>query len=217
MMTNSQIHKLGKKLRKNPTEEDLKRLDEFRRTYDEIDNKANSLVRELLEKQKGYNYTPRKRKTQQSIIAKLRRSPNMALYSMQDVAGCRIVLEGGISSANKIIAILDEGFTQSDWEVEVKERNKDGYRATHIIVKQKKKCFEIQIRTFAQNVWANIIEQLCDESNSLKYGGSEGEQELMKKLVDLSDKFCKLDKQSFNIVVDYQEEIRKEIEYVLSN
>ncbi len=216
-MTNSQIHKLGKKLRKNPTEEDLKRLDEFRRTYDEIDNKANSLVQELLEEQKGYNYTPRKRKTQQSIIAKLRRSPNMALYNMQDVAGCRIVLEGELSFANKIIAILEKGFSQSSWEVEVKERDKDGYRATHIIVKQEKKCFEIQVRTFAQNVWANIVEQLCDESNSLKYGGSEGEQELMKKLVDLSERFCKLDKQSFNVLADYHEEIKKEIEDVLSN
>ncbi len=225
-MTNSQIKKLGKRLRKDseayPTDEDLKLLDEFRQTYDDIDEKAGAIIKGFLESEKGHKcvFTPRKRKTPQSIIDKLKRSPNMALYNMQDIAGGRIVLEDNTDDIKNIKEMLVQAFAQYDLDIlndDIKERNKHGYRAIHIIVKDNKKCYEIQLRTFAQDIWANLVEELCDKSNSLKYGGTKQEQPLIKKLQELSDSFFEIDQKTFDTFDNYQEKIAQEIQNVLSD
>ncbi len=100
--------------------------------------------------------------------------------------------------------------------LEIKDRHSHGYRAIHIIVKCDIKFYEIQLRTFAQDIWANIIENQADETNSLKYGGSPKEQALMKKLIILSDKFYEIDQQNFDNIQDYTKQIEKEIKDVLS-
>ncbi len=225
-MTNSQIKKLGERLRKNPedypTDDDLKLLDEFRHTYDVIDEKVGAIIKTFIESQKDLKcfFTPRKRKTPQSIIDKLKRPPSTVLYKMQDIAGGRIVVENSSKYVNKIKEMLVQAFAQHGLDIsndDIKERNKHGYRAIHIIVRDDKKCYEIQLRTFAQDVWANLIERLCDESNSLKYGGTKKEQPRMEKLKELSERFFEIDQRSFDSFDTYREEIKKEIQNVLSN
>ncbi len=223
-MTNNQIKKLGERLRKNPypTVEDLNLLDEFRHTYDAIDEKVGAIIKKFIKSQKSLKcfFTPRKRKTPQSIIDKLKRPPSTVLYKMQDIAGSRIVVENTGQYVNKIKEILVQAFAQRGLCIpddDIKERNKHGYRAIHIIVRDDKKCYEIQLRTFAQDIWANLVERLCDKSNSLKYGGTEEEQPLMEKLKKLSDRFFEIDKKNFNNFDNYREEIEQEIQNVLSN
>ncbi len=217
-LSNSQITKLGDRLRNgNINDDDLVMLDDFRKTFENIELQCYKVVNNVLNDEKLLKITQRKRKTQQSIIDKLRREKRLRLPQMQDIAGCRIVINGGLQMAEKINTLLTEAFDEQEWKLQSKERQSHGYRAIHIIVQKDKKYYEIQLRTYAQDIWANIIESQADETNSLKYGGSEDEQMLMKKLMLLSDKFFEIDNKNFNNFNDYESEIKKEINNVLSN
>ena len=182
-LSNSQITKLGDRLRSGDfSEADLAMLDVFRQTFSEVDEQAYLLIQSTLASITGWTSTKRKRKTQQSIVDKLRRQPKLRLPQMQDIAGCRIVIEGGSQVADTLGSLLTGAFEPPQWEIERKERHAHGYRATHIIAKKGQKFYEIQLRTYAQDVWANLVESLSDENNTLKYGGNDQEQALMSQL-----------------------------------
>lgn len=218
-LSNSQITKLGDRLRQGIIgAEDLILLDEFRQTFGELDNQAYPIIQHALSNKAGCTLTKRKRKTQQSIVDKLIRQPKLRLPQMQDIAGCRIVVQGGSQAVQQINALLVDAFVSHEWQVESKNRNAVGYQAIHIIVKADKKYYEIQLRTYAQDVWANIIESLCDEKNTLKYGGTEQEQPLMQQLKNLAEHFNSIDKQAHTAdFTHYQQQIEEAIRHVLSN
>jgi GTP pyrophosphokinase len=224
-LSNTQITKLGERLRDSDlSEDDLAVLDAFRQTYSEVDERAYQIIRDAIASLTDLTVTKRKRKTQQSIVDKLRRQPNLRLPQMQDIAGCRIVVQGGIQHAQSIDALLAGAFGQRQWEIESKDRHADGYRALHIIARSNnmadRKFYEIQLRTYAQDVWANLVERLSDEKNTLKYGGSEQEQEqdLMKKLKNLAEHFLKIDQSADQVTFNrYQQQIEEAIRHVLSH
>lgn len=217
-LSNSQITKLGDRLRGDFCEADLSMLDEFRQTYSEIDEQAYQLIQSTLASTTGWTGTKRKRKTQQSIVDKLRRQPKLRLPQMQDIAGCRIVIQGGSQLADALGSLLTGAFESQQWDIERKERHAHGYRATHIIAKNSQKFYEIQLRTYAQDVWANLIERLSDENNTLKYGGSAQEQELMSRLSVLAGYFSEIDQNAHQVVFEvYQQQIEKAIRHVLSH
>jgi ppGpp synthetase/RelA/SpoT-type nucleotidyltranferase len=218
-LSNSQITKLGDRLRNGVlVEEDLKMLDAFRQTFSKVDEQVYKNIHDSLRSCKNLTITKRKRKTQQSIVDKLKRQPKLRLPQMQDVAGCRIVVQGGIQAQQNINTILLDGFVQNKWQVESKDRNAIGYYATHIIVKAENKFYEIQVRTFAQDIWANIVESKSDENNTLKYGGSEEEQPLMYLLKTLAEHFNKIDQEAHQVDFNsYQLQIQEAIKDVLSH
>lgn len=219
VLSNSQITKLGERLRAgNLSEDDLELLDAFRQTFSEVDDHAYQIIRDTLLSCTDLTVTKRKRKTQQSIVDKLRRQPQLRLPQMQDIAGCRIVIQGGTQRAEHINALLANAFCLPQWEIESKDRHADGYRAIHIIVKTAQKFYEIQIRTYAQDVWANLVESLSDEKNTLKYGGSEQEQGLIIKLNALAEHFTDIDQNAHQMTFGrYQQKIEEAIRHVLSH
>ena len=157
-LSNSQITKLGDRLRIGDfSEADFTVLDEFRQTYSDIDEQAYQLIQSTLASTTGWTSTKRKRKTQQSIVDKLRRQPRLRLPQMQDIAGCRIVIQGGSQVADTIGSLLTGAFELLQWDIERKDRQAHGYRAIHIIVKRNQKFYEIQLRTYAQDIWANLL------------------------------------------------------------
>ena len=215
-----QIKRLGERLRESHpiTNDDLALLDEFRQTFSDIDKKAYTIIQQALAGADGWTCTKRKRKTQQSIVAKLSRLPKLRLPRMQDIAGCRIVLESGIEQANKLNNLLLNAFKQQEWQVEDKERHQYGYRAIHVIVKLDKKYYEIQLRTYAQDIWANLVEKMSDDKNTLKYGGNEQEQVVADKLRQLSESFISIDENAHNVSLEkYQQQIEEAIRHVLSD
>jgi len=218
--TVGQIKRLGERLRESHpiTKDDLALLDEFRQTFSDIDKKAYSIIQQALAGSDGWICTKRKRKTQQSIVAKLSRLPKLRLPRMQDIAGCRIVLESGIEQANNLNNLLLKAFKEQEWQVEGKERNADGYRAIHVIVKLDKKYYEIQLRTYAQDIWANLVESMSDDKNTLKYGGTEKEKEVMDKLRQLSEAFITIDANAHHVSLEkYKQQIEEAIRHVLSD
>lgn len=218
-LSNSQITKLGDRLRSGDfSDADLAMLDAFRQTYSEMDEQAYQLIQSTLAPITGWTSTKRKRKTQQSIVEKLRRQPQLRLPQMQDIAGCRIVIEGGSQKANTLSDLLIGGFEPLEWSIERKDRHAHGYKALHIIAKKGQKFYEIQLRTYAQDVWANLVESLSDESNSLKYGGSDQEQALISQLQNLSERFFEIDQSAHQVPFEeYQQQIQDAIRHVLSH
>lgn len=218
-LSNSLITQLGDRLRSGDfSEGDLAILDEFRKTYSEIDELAYQLIQGTLASSAGWTSTKRKRKTQQSIVDKLRRQSKLRLPQMQDIAGCRIVVEGGSQVADAISSLLTGAFEPLQWKTERKERDGHGYRATHIIVKNGQKFYEIQLRTYAQDVWANLVESLSNEKNTLKYGGSDQEESLMSVLITLAERFSEIDQDAHQVVFEtYRQQIEDAIRHVLSH
>lgn len=219
VLSNSQLTKLGDRLRRNDIrDDDLKALDAFRQTFSDIDQQAYGIIQDVLKPYDNLVVTKRKRKTQQSIVDKLRRQEKLRLPQMQDIAGCRIVLYHGIQQAQQINSVLTDKFEQFQWETQSKNRHVTGYRAIHIITKSDKKFYEIQLRTFAQDFWANLVESASDKDNTLKYGGNEQEQPLIKKLNILAEHFNSIDEQAHLVSVeDYQQQIQEVIVNVLSH
>ncbi|MCV6612213.1 MAG: hypothetical protein OIF55_15680 [Amphritea sp.] len=219
MLSNTQVTQLGERLRANTAEQgDLARLDDFRQMHSRIDEQAYKIIQDALAIRNDLVITKRKRKTQQSIVDKLRRQKHLRLPQMQDIAGCRIVLQGGAQYAEKIDTILMGAFRQNGWQVESKRRHAYGYRAIHIVAKQDKKFYEVQLRTFAQDVWANLIERASDKQNTLKYGGTAQEQPLIIQLEKLAERFAEIDQQADTMLfIDYQKTIEDAIRHVLSH
>lgn len=218
-LSNSQITKLGDRLRSGDfSEADFTVLDEFRQTYSEIDEQAYPLIQSTLTSTTGWTSTKRKRKTQQSIVDKLRRQPKLRLPQMQDIAGCRIVIEGGSQVADTLGSLLTGAFELLQWEIERKERHAYGYRATHIIAKKGQKYYEIQLRTYAQDVWANLVESLSNENNTLKYGGNDQEQALMSQLQILAERFSAIDQHAHLVPFEvYKQQIEEAIRHVFTH
>ena len=219
-LSNSEIDQLGDRLRNNCLEDgDLEKLDEFRQTYSDIDAQIYCVIENTLQACRDkLVITKRKRKTRQSIADKLHRQKKLRLSQMQDIVGYRIVLRKGAQAACQVNKKLVNAFEEKQLIIQSKSRNKDGYRAIHPIVKINKKFYEIQLRTLAQDVFANLVERLSDKDNTLKYGGSDKEQPVLKKLKALSDTLVDIDKDSHTLFFNhYHQQIKEVINDVLSD
>lgn len=124
----AQINKLGERLRKGaPTEADFELLDEIRRSY----TSAYDAVVTCLTEKLNVRPSGRPEKTTPSVIAKLQRERSR-LATIQDIAGCRIVVSDGLAQATLLEQILS---LYPSARVEDRRTNpKHGYRAVHIIV-----------------------------------------------------------------------------------
>ena len=105
-----------------------------------------------------------------SIIGKLTRQPDMSLIRMQDLGGCRMIMD----SITDVYKVVDE-FKKSRIRHELLRENdyisnpkKSGYRCVHLVYRynsDKKDDYngmfvEVQIRTNLQHLWATAIEVL---------------------------------------------------------
>lgn len=128
-------------------------------------------------------------KTRNSIGKKLKRQSNMQLSRMQDIAGCRIVVET-VSDVYEVIKQLQN----TDQFPHFFERQKDyikfpkvdGYRCIHYVCRfdgnqsplGKDLYVEIQIRTRLQHLWATAVETMSLYTQTdLKAG--EGPEEIL--------------------------------------
>lgn len=123
----TQIDRLGDRMRKGPiTESDLILLDEYRRSFGE----AYESVLRTIQQQLQLEPTGRPAKSTSSIIEKLRRE-SIRLSQIQDISGCRLVVEG-IVKQEQVVASLSTIFPG----VSVMDRRANpsyGYRAVHVI------------------------------------------------------------------------------------
>lgn len=95
-----------------------------------------------------------------AILSKLDRRRSMRMSQMQDIGGCRAVLPGGADEVRRVALRF-----QRRWRVvTIDDRARDphpitGYRAVHVIVERDERLIEIQLRTVAQQQWAEQVER----------------------------------------------------------
>ena len=179
-LSKNQIDRLGDRLRKGDiSEEDLRLLDSYRRSFTDAYDEVVGKIRDQL----GLEPTGRPAKSTTSIIDKLQRE-TIRLSQMQDIAGCRIVVPL-LASQDEAVQQLKLLFDRVDFD-DRRNQPSHGYRAVHVIVSESGKLIEVQVRTSLQHTWAELSEKLSDEfDSSIKYGG--GSKEIASYLSTLSD------------------------------
>lgn len=108
-------------------------------------------------------------KTTESIVSKLKRG-SVKLDKIQDIAGCRVVLED-IKAQDEAVERIRQLFPGCRI-VDRRLAPSHGYRAVHVIPIVLEHSIEIQLRTRLQHEWAQLSEKQADRCGvQLKYGG----------------------------------------------
>ena len=159
-LSKTQIDKLGERLKKGRiTEDDLRRLDEYRLSFSEAYEFVVGKIKDTM----NLGATGRPAKSTPSIVEKLKRE-SLRLTQMQDIAGCRIVI-ADIQAQDSVTAALRTLFDEFSI-VDRRITPSHGYRAVHGIAKYRGRAVEVQIRTSAQHLWAELSEKLSDQIRS---------------------------------------------------
>jgi ppGpp synthetase/RelA/SpoT-type nucleotidyltranferase len=177
-VSKTKIDKLGDRLRKgDDTEEDLKFLDVYRRSF----GNAYEIVVGMIRQKLALEPTGRPAKSTTALVEKLRRE-SIRLTQVQDIAGCRVIV-ADITEQERVVVSLKNLFIGST-VVDRRENPSYGYRAVHIIVSCEGKLIEIQVRTVLQHTWAELSEKVSDLVDpAIKYGGGkESIQSLLSKI-----------------------------------
>src|SRR4051812_26864902 len=182
----TQIDRLGDRLKRGQiTEEDLRLLDRYRRTFTPAYEVVVGDIRDKL----GLEPTGRLAKSTTSIVDKLKRE-SIRLTQIQDIAGCRLIVED-ITEQESVIKSLT-GFFRQATVIDRRAKPSHGYRAVHVVVNHDGKLIEIQVRTSLQQVWAELSEKYSDViDSSIKYGG--GDKGLQKSLQTISEIIAELE------------------------
>lgn len=126
-----------------------------------------------------------------TIAGKLLREPTMKLSRMADIGGVRAVLPDQ-DSAYKVASRLRKNWTITRFRDYVAEPKADGYRALHLINRNRGRLIEVQLRTPLQDGWANLVEAEARlVAPGLKFGA--GPHELRDYYVALGEHCANLD------------------------
>jgi len=185
-ISQKQINKIGKKFRDSIwDEDDFSFLEDFKKSYDEVLITKTALVSDKIKKKLNNFILVGRLKRTNSIIRKLQRKNNygMDLTRMSDIAGLRIIVNN-LDDQNKIINIIKEEFiVEKMYDYRKSEQN---YRSVHLVVKDNNKLIEIQIRTLAQQTWADESEGFGEHAKQGFYTEHVGEY--LKILSDITNK-----------------------------
>lgn len=113
-------------------------------------------------------------KTTQTIIEKLCREHGMSLARMRDLAGIRVVGAVTFDGQDGLAAEIARRFPadpRPPRPVDRRARPSYGYRAVHVEVTLDGVTIEVQVRTYLQHMWADLMERLADRlGRQIRYG-----------------------------------------------
>ncbi len=106
-----------------------------------------------------------------SIINKLKRQPNMNLWTMQDLGGCRFIVPTNNDVYFYSKRMIDSRIRHRLVDVNdyIKEPKPSGYRSLHLVYKynsdtidlyNRNMMIEVQFRTHLQHIWATAVETM---------------------------------------------------------
>jgi len=178
MWSKSKIDRLGDQLRqKKFSPELLVSLDEYRASFQPAYEVVVSQLRGPLK----YSVTGRPAKSTTALADKLERQ-HVRLSQVQDIAGCRVVVEDIFLqdiALNALVVFLDSPIIYDR-----RAHSSHGYRAVHLVAELDGRKVEVQLRTELQHLWAEISEKIADTINpDIKYGiGNPEALEFLKNL-----------------------------------
>ena len=91
------------------------------------------------------------------IIDKLVRYPNMRLSQMEDIGGCRAVLNDAQDVYN-VARRIQRYWPDTRLVDHIATPKPSGYRGLHLIARRDGRLVEVQLRTGLQHVWAQAVE-----------------------------------------------------------
>lgn len=157
-----------------------------------------------------------------SIIGKLQRFPSMNLYRMQDLGGCRVI----VNSIDEVYQSIDK-YKKSDVRHILKKENdyiinpkESGYRGYHAVyqyhsdktaIYNKNMLIEVQFRTKLQHLWATAVEMMgIYTKTALK--SSIGDKHILKFFTIVSSIFAK--SEGTNVCPNTSDDIKNLVEEV---
>jgi len=226
--SNTQVNKAGKVL-KSASQTSLNEIDDaenlltyWRYIHLPILNTFQATLRQKISsKFKKQGFVSQRLKRRESIVAKLRREPNMKLSTMQDIAGIRAVmthLKDVTTLSNELKKSKAKHNLLDEYDY-ISNPKPSGYRSLHLIfqydnpnnLESNNLKIEVQLRTKLQHIWATTVETLGTFMNtSLK--SSEGPSPILEFLNLTSSAFSILEKCPVN---PQHQSIRKEDIFIL--
>lgn len=172
----SQIRKSGKIIARAQTDED-KSTPEYLQAIQILNNwrASHSYPLHVITMNLRNNYpraiVAQRLKRLDSIVGKLNRKPTLNLYKMQDLGGCRVIIdtiEGVYNVVNsyKNSRIRHKFMRENDY---IENPKSSGYRCYHLIYEyhsdkvdtyNTNQLIEIQVRTKLQHIWATAVEMM---------------------------------------------------------
>jgi ppGpp synthetase/RelA/SpoT-type nucleotidyltranferase len=202
-LSKTRIDKAGRLLSNPPdplTEEYLDLEDVFdlyRKTFLPNLTELTSQIQFWLSNNGENYYIAQRLKRKPQILRKLRRL-SVRLTQLQDIGGCRIIVQSNrqVDALKEYIERNIEGADQLNLvratDYRAKGRDDSGYRAVHLIIENRGKVIELQIRSMIQHYWAESIER-----TSVIYGShlkeQEGDPAVIEYFKKLSDIFFELE------------------------
>jgi Region found in RelA / SpoT proteins len=202
--TTSQVNRAGDRIRRaardgaSISDRDREILSDYRAWHYPALRHGQERLKRLFHKKIGIepaiiDVGARPLKTEAAITAKLVREQTR-LSRIQDIAGSRITVPT-LAVQDAAIEIVMNHFGKCSPRIARDSRevaDQYGYRASHLVVTLDRRFVEIQIRTVAQNAWAQIVESVDEVLGSdLKHG--RGPADWLEWFHDLSDELRKRD------------------------
>lgn len=197
-LSNSQINRAGKVLRAwmngellegSKQREAFEALLKYRGAHQLPLVKATNGLRSMVATEGCEIEVSQRLKRVPTILDKIVREPRMQLATMQDIAGCRAVLQSidELRRVERRVRRRRPPVRSYDY---VESPRVTGYRAIHLIVEYDARRVEVQLRTVVMDEWAGTVERLGGRTREdLKSG--RGPEELLDLLAELSDAMAK--------------------------
>lgn len=187
-LTPSQVRKAGRQLRKLkngeavPQEEvrwALETLLAFRAQHQTPLTKATMGLRSVVRTEGCKIEVSQRLKRWPTIIDKLGREPTLNLAHMQDIGGCRAVLDS-VAELRRVETRLKKNRPPVGYSDYVNNPRESGYRGVHVVVMYDERRIEVQLRTQVMHSWAITVERLSGRlGTNLKGDGGHAVQELL--------------------------------------
>lgn len=164
----SQVNKAGKILRRLMQDqlasvEDVRRsldvLIRFRAAHQYPLTKATMGLRSMVKTEGCRINVSQRLKRLPTILDKLTREPTLQLGNMQDIGGCRAVLDT-VDDVRRVQRRMHRNGRVERLADYIKAPRESGYRGVHVITRYDGRAIEVQLRTLAQHEWAIAVENL---------------------------------------------------------
>lgn len=138
-----------------------------------------------------------------SIIGKLKINPEMSLYRMHDLGGCRVIVESiedVYNSLNQYKNSRIRHILKREYDY-IQNPKDSGYRSYHMVYQfqsdktdtyNKNMLIEIQFRTRLQHIWATAVEMMGIYTKS-NLKSSQGNKEILRFFTLVSSLFAKME------------------------
>lgn len=145
-------------------------------------NALNTTLRNRIKSIDKEAITAQRLKRLESVLRKLRRRPTMQMSQMQDVGGCRAVVNGmkNLTAINKLYNEKPLRHALTKMDDYISHPKEDGYRSIHMRYRFAGRAtaspwnnlrIEVQLRTKMQHSWATAVETIdAFTGENIKFG-----------------------------------------------